>query len=229
MGVKQFLKTAPFTRGFYRFATNVYLHLQRTDVKASLVYLQKGEETVAAVQSILSELPNLFFFDMGTLLGIIRDGKLIRRDLDIDVAVYAEDEASIDAVRAHLRRSGLDLQYIFSVEGVGSVEDSYSFHGIRVDINYYRRGGGKDYCYLLYDEDKVVRLSCNPVRNTRLHLFGNTQICVPEDPETYLTNRYGQWRIPDKNYKYWEGPSTEKISNQGTTRCIATDVSNRRA
>ena len=63
-----------------------------------------------------------------------------------------------------------------------------------------------------------VKLICPHIYNITTTLFQGVKINVPEKPEEYLAVRYGEnWRIPDKKYIYWKGPSaqtTEFIGHQ---------------
>ena len=85
--IKKFFRNCPLTRGIWCRLSDARLRRIRSDV------LQKnGVQTVKAVQEILSETGVFFFFDMGTLLGIVREGRLLKHDMDIDIAVVVSCE-----------------------------------------------------------------------------------------------------------------------------------------
>lgn len=184
-----------------------------------------GEETVKMLQALLEETNVPFFFDMGTLLGIIREKHLLAHDMDIDVAVLAENEELPDQLSRYLSANGCIHYCTYSLKDGGVVEDSYLYNGIKFDINYYRRENGRDICYLMYREPdrqyeagelSVVKLSVPSISGIQTVGFAGGQINVPTKAEAYLAARYGvNWRIPDKNYLYWKGPSTEPTELMG--------------
>jgi len=157
---------------------------------------------------------------MGTLLGMVRDGKLLKRDMDIDTGIYIDSKEGKKKFRDLLTNTGFKHKFIFSVDGIGDVLDTFYFKGIRIDVCYYEKERDRDCCYLFYGEDgteKVVRLYNSKIEKVVKFDFLGIMVNVPENKEKYLEERYGNWRVPDKKYKYWEGPSTEKIDNKPHT------------
>ena len=62
---------------------------------SGIIFTTRSKKVVNIVQNIFEESGYPFFFDMGTLLGIVRDGKLLKRDMDIDMGIYIENEDEI--------------------------------------------------------------------------------------------------------------------------------------
>ena len=187
---------------------------------SGIIFTTRSREVVSTVQKIFEKSGYLFFFDMGTLLGMVRDGKLLKRDMDIDTGIYIESEGGIKEFRRLLNNEGFKHKFIFTAEGLGDVLDTFYFEGVRIDICYYKRENNRDCCYLFYGEDgveKVVRLFNSKIEKMTKIDFLGFKVNVPENKEKYLEERYGNWRVPDKNYKFWEGPSTEKIDNKPYT------------
>lgn len=95
----------------------------------------------------------------------------------------------------------------------------------KLDVNYYVRAGEKDICCLLYrdplksyaeDELDVVKLVVTSVAKVKWIPFAGHEVTVPEYPEVYLAERYGDnLRVPDANYVYWQGPSCEYTGYTG--------------
>lgn len=194
--------------------------------KHKIELMQKnGDYVIGIIQNLLSEKNIAFFFDMGTLLGIIREGKLLKHDMDIDVAVYVDSEKEKKDLRDFLLNRGCSLHKAFEVEGVGLVEESYIIESIKFDINYYIKRENKDLCYLLFRNpekvylDKsmdVVELTCDSIQSIEKTKFNGIDINIPKDAKQYLATRYGDnWSVPDKNYVYWQGNSARKVDKIG--------------
>lgn len=230
--IKKFLQNFKPTKALYRkIASSRYKKKQAKKLEAMRM---NGNKTIAAIQSIL-EGKCFFFFDMGTLLGIVREGHLLGHDIDIDVAVYAKDKNEIADIRKAIKDGGGVVEFSYAVEGLGPIEDSFVINGIKFDINYYTREEGKDVCYLMYrdpalkyDRDdvmSVVKLSCDPLVEIEKYDFFGTEINIPVNAERYLAQRYGDdWRIPNTKYIYWKGPSTEKTDYMGRQCTVETEI-----
>ena len=102
--VKSFFRNCPLTR-----KTWIRLSDARLRRIKSRELMENGEDTVVRVQKILSETGVFFFFDMGTLLGIVREGRLLKHDMDIDIGVRLKDEEEIKALRETLISKGCVL------------------------------------------------------------------------------------------------------------------------
>lgn len=219
--LKRFLANNRITHGLY---LKLYAIKYRKQCKKTRALIQKqGFEIIGTLQSVLDQLDITFFFDMGTLLGIVREGKLLGHDLDIDTAVIIEAEDDIQKVTEKLIQNGCVHKYRYIVDGIGIVEDSFNIGGVKFDVNYYQHNGENDICYLGYKKPdqnyeegtmNVVSLSCPKIKNVVKIQVNGREINVPVCPEQYLANRYGDnWRVPDKDYIYWKGPSASPIDN----------------
>ena len=224
MSLKKTIKNNKLTRPVY---------LKYREIKADIhkkrqikQMRQSGRETLLNLQTILEKTNVRFFFDMGTLLGLIREGALMSHDTDIDIGILPENEEEIAGLKKDLERAGCKLSFSYKVDGIGIVEESYMLNNIKFDINYYYRDDDYDLCYLLYrNPDKeylskntrdVVMLTCPHINRIIKKKCYGVPLNVPENPELYLENRYGKnWRVPDKNYVYWKGNSAHKTDKIG--------------
>lgn len=215
--LKTFLRTNRLTKGLYAKLSRS--HQKKVLKRKRKMIAENGVETIHYLQNLFGEIGCKFFFDMGTLLGIIRDGQLLKHDIDIDVGVFVDSEQQKQAIREMLVLRGNDILYSYNVDGIGIVEESYVHSGIKFDINFYTREPEVDVCYLLYydpekvyeskDEMSVVRLECSTIEDIIQIDFNGAPINIPTDSKFYLEQRYGKtWTVPDKNYVYWKGPST---------------------
>ena len=218
--IKKFLRTNAITANLYRKLYSL-AHKKEKEEKRKAVR-ENGVKTLFFLQDILSKENVMFYFDMGTLLGLIREGHLLSHDMDIDIAVYTDEP---DRIRKKLLQSGCNLKYSYFIDGLGDVEDSFIVNNIKFDIEYYRRIGEEDICYLMYRElDKeyrdetfsVVELHCKAINRIEHCLALKKPLNIPCEAVFYLEQRYGKdWKIPDTSYVYWKGPSTRKTEYIG--------------
>ena len=188
-----------------------------------ILFFFLSRRTIKDIQNCLEDNSHVFYFDMGTLLGIVRDKKLLKNDMDIDVAIIIDDTTRLGDIRRKMRNYGFKLKYSYYGQSIGLLQDTYYRYGIRVDVSYYRTKNDVNYCYLLYEDNgrynKLVRLSNTIVKKTKKVLFNGVMINIPDDDILYLCERYGpNWDKPDPGYKYWEGPSAKKIDSVG--KCV---------
>lgn len=222
--IKGMLKKFPIVMIPYKKVKGIILGVRnRKKIEA---FVKNGEDVIFSIQQIFEELNLTFFFDMGTLLGIYRDKQLIKRDMDVDVGVFVEDHKTIQELRKFLASKGFVHRYVFCTDSYGVIQDSYDYKEVRIDICYYRKEKDRDVCYLLYDTDEqrnlIVELSCHHIEKTVKTNFNGIKVSIPADTEKYLKDRYGDnWRIPDKGYIYWKGPSARKVDGIGECEQLA--------
>ena len=180
--------------------------------------------TILELQDLLEKKGLFFYFDMGTLLGIIREGHVLAHDKDIDIGVQLK-EITVDEVKEYMVSNNCTHVYSLFVDGIGEVSTSFRLNGIKFDLEYYFPEGDKDVNYLTYTVpektyDKncadTVKMVCSHIDRVQKISFAGGEINITSDPEKYLTERYGEWRVPNiYHYNYWEGPSCIKIDNIG--------------
>lgn len=178
------------------------------------------------VQKLLKQLDIVSFADFGTLLGIIREGKLLAHDLDMDIGVIIKDKTDLEKIRLHLEKHGFRLwrQYIFG-EAENIVEESYHFSGIKVDLNYYRITETQSKTWLFYRDPQkkypdntrnIVEMIYSPITEFKTVKVGGEDICIPANAEQLLAEKYGEcWKIPDTGWIYWLSPAAHKINDIG--------------
>lgn len=222
MNIKHFLKNNFFTKPLYKFLQNI--KQKKINKKKNTLMKKNGLATLKSLQAFFDSQDKAFFFDMGTLLGAIREGDFIGHDLDIDVAVFLNNEEEKKNMIKEMENSGSVEKFRFTFNNK-IIESSFVLNGVKYDLNFYEKLEEKDVCYLMYrdpsltygsEEFDVVQLTCSPIGEIKKFNFKDVLINVPNDCEKYLSERYGQnWRIKDKNYIYWKGPSTSKVEGKG--------------
>lgn len=218
--IKRFLRNNKLTRDLYQSLGKIKSRKRINEIKNTIK--QNGVKTVLEIQRLLENYNTKFYFDMGTLLGIVREGGFIGHDLDIDVAVYIE-ASKVEAFVEYLTSNNAIHKFRYKVEGLGIIEDSFLLNDIKFDINYYTVEEDKAICYLSYldpqkleitDDLNTVKLTCTKIEEIIKTEFLGINVNVPMHAEQYLSERYGMnWRVPDKKYVYWRGPSATQIPN----------------
>jgi SAM-dependent methyltransferase len=152
------------------------------------------------------------FLAYGTLLGAVRDGRLIGHDSDADLGYVSEHEHPVDVIRESFRvqRALTDAGYRIT---------RYSALAFKVDV---------------VESDGVVRgldVFGGFMRDGRLHLMGEIrtpfkrewvtplgtaslegrEFPVPADTDRFLTATYGRsWRVPDPAFHFGTPRSTHR-------------------
>lgn len=214
--IKQKIKTNRLIRPLY--LRYWYFKQRCLDAEAFRNLQDKGHAVIEFIQNTLEDKV-FFYFDCGTLLGIVREGKLLKHDNDIDIAVRAYEKEDITKVRELFLKKGCKLVRSFSIEGIGIVEDAFGIYGYQFDVFYIKHGSPKDYYFLMYkgaetqgieSQWNVMRLYFTPVLSLKKIDFEGLSINVPENAEFHLQEKYGDWRTPNKYFDYMSAPNSEK-------------------
>jgi hypothetical protein len=169
-------------------------------------HLRKHEaKFVDAVRDVVGQLsatarPGAICY--GTLLGVIREGRLLTHDDDVDVVFLANSTSEaalteeLDAIIAQLRETGTQA----------SLEPGFLFlkiqarNGLFVDAFPVIRSTATT--VRMYMEKLTIRdVPAGLVLPFKPMSFYDQDIAGPADPEGFLANRYGAtWRTPDRFY-----------------------------
>jgi phosphorylcholine metabolism protein LicD len=128
------------------------------------------------VVNILDENNIPYYLDCGTLLGCIRENKLLKHDTDVDITIhlsYWDKLNSINFSNYNLIRKRTIAEktgYIISVEIENMYCDIYANPAF--PILEIKNMNGKDYF-------------------------------IPKNSDLYLTQLYGNWRVPSSKHADW--------------------------
>lgn len=167
------------------------------------------------------------FLAFGTLLGFIREGKILDHDLDLDVGYLYEDKKQFDEFLRELKKTNnfkvlvndaIDLytlkkkQIKFSklpslitlANQNGAHVDIFICHKEKNKIIFY----AKQFCWEVSSfSTKKVKISHNLIAN------------IPFNSNKYLTENYGDWKTPVIDYNFMRDSK-----NLGFTRNISSVV-----
>ena len=164
-----------------------------------------GHEYLAAVQEVQRQLQEWSITSMicyGTLLGAVREGAFIAHDDDVDMLIIDDSttrdsmienaDALIErfqAAGAYAKRQGMN----FFVTPAG--------HNVHIDI--FPSWHDEDGLWVMMERGKYrsIPIDCiEPVKSIEMQ---ELQFNCPNDPESFLENRYGSgWRVADP-YHEW--------------------------
>lgn len=165
-------------------------------------------ENLILARDALTAVNVRYFLVDGTLLGIVRNGSFIEWDIDIDVAVLAEDFTSRSFARyASLMRSkGFTCQF-YGVWGKCFVAH-WNRRGVRVDNWFYFRRGDRRIARGYSWSDIVEVFYPAYLIEERAPIdFSGEIFMAPKHKEAVLSHAFGgDWRIPKKEWDWRSSP-----------------------
>jgi len=99
---------------------------------------EKAVETLRKVKKILDKHNINYWLDEGTLLGAVREKKLIEWDHDIDLAIWYKDAEKITPLYDDMEKKGVEVCYFEGKKHIKLIEK-----GNEIDINLYHLKDGQ--------------------------------------------------------------------------------------
>jgi hypothetical protein len=167
----------------------------------------KAAIALADLDELLAPLGARVFLISGTLLGHLRDAGFIPWDKDIDVGVF-RDEVDI----AELERV-VDGDPRFNVRRLDLTSDRLRVNhvtGTMIDVfPHYLEDDGK-----VWHDGTATRWWNSPFELTEVSFLGQPRL-VPDPPERYLDENYGDWRTPDPTFDARLDAPNVQVTDQG--------------
>jgi hypothetical protein len=138
------------------------------------------------------------FLSFGTLLGAVREGGFMEHDTDIDLGVFT-DQASPERLRRMFRWGSelrLALPSLLDAEALPVKVRHRS--GASIDLVPFERGPDAFITRMRHQRHVLTRRR-RPF-GLRWAEFEGARVCVPDPPEAFLDENYGEWRVPKANY-----------------------------
>jgi len=186
-------------------------------------FKNEGEGVLFIASKALSEIGVFHWLEFGTLLGVIRDGKLIAHDTDLDFGVWLKD--SSDAIPEAMVKAGFKKVHRIEIDGgTYGLEESYEFNGVKVDLFFFTKTNTGMYCHLfpvVAKQKRAVREVFTSANEFKSISWQSTVVHVPKNPDQRLRDTYGEYWIPQKK---WNTPNqalnSRLISKQYTEKKI---------
>lgn len=218
--IKMMLKRNKLIKGMYdKLIGNRKAVLEEQKKRQAL--RDRGLELLVDVEDALRQTPAEFFMNSGSLLGMVRDGKFIAHDNDIDFGIYIDERFGWEDLEAALCGHGFRKSREFSYAGERT-EQTYCKGDLTVDFfrHYETETDAYSYFYYrtngyLYDSPKhyhAARVHVYKFAGTKILTVGGISFHAPSEPEKYLESRYGKgWKVPDPNWEAGDDPATEHL------------------
>ena len=181
------------------YKINQNINLSIPIIKRKNVYLE-----INKVAFFLNSLENCnYFFSCGTALGLVREGRLLDWDTDVDIDILEPTELLISNIIDNMQDLGYSYQRVLKKGGVYSqiVFIKSPYHSI--DFCFWNKGKNgfindvpetmffkRFHPLEIYFEFKNVKIQ-------------NIKYKIPSDTDSYFSLLYGNdWQTP-KKYKHW--------------------------
>jgi hypothetical protein len=167
----------------------------------------------------------------GTLLGCIRDNKIIEHDDDVDLAMTTDGYNRLldcikkeDELFQEFKNAGLHLienPAPWSQIKILTHRDDgdYSTNRIFIDIGHVKKTGDK-LLTIVDDWKETEWYHCDDVENLSTGMLGDIEIKIPNNYISYLERTYGDcsskeecWKIPKKEHDHEDEVNIKNIEN----------------
>lgn len=177
----------------------------------------EGYDLAGRIDDALTNRNVLFYLDYGSLLGIVRSGRFIGHDYDMDYSIYITEDFGWNDLEKVMLGLGLKIAHQFRLNGV-ITEQTYAFGALTVDFFGHFDDDKNSIAYLYYKKkNKVYHSVCewNVAEIRAKKIAGTKRIkadgriyTVPDEAEEYLASIYtDNWRVPNPNWESDKGPA----------------------
>lgn len=155
----------------------------------SVESIKEPERYLKEPAEILSKLGVKWCLGFGTAIGLYRDGDFPKQDTDVDIMVYDGDPKQIeDALKEKYA-----LIRTIDHEGKRQQTAFQGEDGYIVDISHYYQ---ENDCYVSRHEEGIYSDKCAVIGDFMALDTKYGTFPLPQQIETYLEVRYGDWRTP---------------------------------
>lgn len=179
---------------------------------------QYGYELLEKVYLISKEIDSPIWIDWGTILGYVREGRILEHDYDLDVSTWRMTKEEHDFFQKAIEKHGFSLVRSF-LYGEEIMTETFEYKGVLIDVEYYWLENGIAYTYS-FDTDARSKIIDNKeiqtIEGMNIYIFSSaitkftdsrfingTPCIIPVEPERRVIEAYGKnWKKPDKNYDW---------------------------
>ena len=147
-----------------------------------------------------------YFYTFGTLLGIVRNKRLIAWDDDIDIAIFAEDAIKVKTILLKnissindILDTKMHLRY-YDTDDISSISIDCYYESEKVfNINFD--------CIYIKGQFAIQEFNKTPLHHfqgVEKYLYNNVLINIPCNFEGYLIYTYGDWKTEKKDTTFYD-------------------------
>lgn len=214
-------------KAFRKMSHFIFEILEKNKTKEKKnAYLSYGEKTLFDIQSIFSGTSFVVFPVYGTLLGLIREKKLLNHDLDLDFGMIKNKEFSWQKFDTIMKENGYFKKKHFEHNGKINEITYFSRFDKRLTIDFFcfykEKNNYISYSYSFNDNEKYKIENERSVYKETLPIFNelipinayDKIIYVPCNYKQLLSSCYSEnWIIPDKKWNNEKRPNYKLIKN----------------
>lgn len=218
MMIKKLIKKSHFFNKYRELAQNRYLARRSEAIK------KDGLKIISELYAKIALQNPSLFVDYGTLLGVIREKRIIMWDDDIDMGIIMSDIFSWHELQKIMLAEGYVKKHQFTYNGE-ITEQNYEKGFVSIDFFRHYEKEGVSISYV-YDKDfegiypsenfwDVMEFKTPGIVEVDLVNIDGYDIPVPNNNVDYLSFVYGKdWQIPNPNWKTGDGPATTKLTGE---------------
>ncbi len=163
------------------------------------------------VTDVLDKYGVKYWLDFGTLLGIVREDRILPWDDDMDISIFPDD---VELMRTKVMPEIQKLRYRcytrkFSKDIAPFNPDDIRSFKVRNNRLFFFRGYVKLDIFVFYNINKKLYWmelgEAHSLPEELLQEFGTIKFNgkdyrIPKNYDEYLTYHYGDWRVPNEDY-----------------------------
>ena len=177
-------------------------HVRKNRKKPSSFSTKNAEIALKDFNFLLKTKNIDMFLVSGTLLGCIREGKLLGHDKDVDVGVW--DNTPNEELLDLIKTSGC---FYLQASRAKEIVRIKHVNGIAIDVFYHYKDSNS-----LWHGGVKVKWHNSPFNLIKHHFLGYEYL-IPENYDQYLTENYGDWRQPKYDFdSAFDTPNAEVIN-----------------
>ncbi|MDK0574921.1 LicD family protein [Clostridium perfringens] len=204
------IKDVLYKIGLYKFSKKYLLKPYQKICNRKFKY--SSNDALYKFTESMNKSKYSYWIEFGTLLGAIREKKILSHDNDIDVAMYIDNWDK--NLEGYLGKNGFELVKRARLLSGELIEETYKFDNAHIDIFYVYKNKEN---FIIYDYQTINNMSPNECikRYGGLSVFKNVfskfeivkfqysifNTYIPENYDIHLKEIYGDnYMIPNKNW-----------------------------
>lgn len=174
-----------------------------------------AEKMLIEICKVLEKQGIPYVLEGGTLLGIVRENRLLPWDNDLDITITDEYLKKLLKAKKYLWLAGYRTRIRFHNRDIGpfktgqvrlikiSTRKFFFIKGIKLlDIFIKTKESGK-YFWVVGIKNPVLKsVDSHYYENFSTINFNENKLSIPYDWDAYLTYRYGDWKTPVKEWNF---------------------------